>query len=460
MSGSAPANRPTAGVFRFLDATFDPATGETRLAYAFDDGPPLVETLVFPAAPPLEDPARAEAFDRALSLLHLVAGVSYWKALLPQRIEVGAGPLSPAERGALPGDLAAFLEKTWTLGLGEFAFVNGIDPVDLDRRARFPAGERGSGDAPPDLGLPARALVAMGGGKDSLVSLETLRQIGVEVQPAVVGASTLIAETVAVAELPLLRIERHLAPELMRLNAAGAWNGHVPVTAINMAILACAAILYGHRWVVFSNERSAEEPTLHTADGEPVNHQYSKSLEFERAFRGMIRRYVARDLEVFSLLRDLGEAAVTRRFAELPAYHGVFSSCNRNFHRDGSRNEGRWCGHCPKCRFTSLALAPWLSPGQVTAIVGGNLLDDPSQEAGFRELAALGRDKPFECVGTAEESRALLARLSEDPAWRDCAVVRRLAREVSEDAGRLEGLLTASGPDEIPAELAESLPWR
>ena len=122
----------------------------------------------------------------------------------------------------------------------------------------------------------------------------------------------LIAETVAVANLPLMRIERHLAPELTALNTAGAWNGHVPVTAINMAILACAALLYGYRWVVFSNERSADEPTLESAAGEPVNHQYSKSLAFETGFRTAIHTHVAGDLEVFSLLRPLGEAAVTR----------------------------------------------------------------------------------------------------------------------------------------------------
>lgn len=435
--------------FRFLDRRYDPATGTATLAYGFERGEPLVETLVFPWAPWPPEASRQAAFDRALALLHLLAGVSYWKAALPPDIDVGDHAVDAA--------LSGFLERTWTRGLGEFAHVNGLD---LEGAIRFPVtiapDVPGLPGAEP-LGLPDRALVAMGGGKDSLVSLELLREGGVEIQPVTVGASTLIGDTVRAAGLPLIRIQRHIAPRLMEMNAAGAWNGHVPVTAINMAILSCAAILYGYRWVVFSNERSAEEPTLFDASGTAVNHQYSKSLEFERAFREVVAERVAGDLEVFSLLRPLGEAAVTRRFSALTRYRPVFSSCNRNFHRDGSRIQGRWCGDCPKCRFTTLALAPWLSPGDVSAIVGRNLLDDPSQEEGFRELCALGRDKPFECVGTVEESRALMAALAEREGWRDAALVRRLGPEAA--AGWAEGedalspLLAPGGEHCIPAEL-------
>jgi hypothetical protein len=445
MSDPARAER-----FQFLEHRYDPHTGVATLAYGFGRGAPLVETITFPYAPWPEDPARQAAFLRALGLLHLVAGVSYYKAALPPVIDAG--------EQVLDARLAAFLENTWTEGLAEFAHVN---ELDLSGRIRFPVASgtdtetaRGMSLAEP-LELPARALVAIGGGKDSLVSLEWLRETGIEVQPVTVGASTLIGDTVRAAGLPLLRIQRELAPRLMDMNQAGAWNGHVPVTAINMAILTCAALLYGYRWVVFSNERSAEQATLTAADGRAVNHQYSKSLAFERQFRNVVHERVAPDLEVFSLLRPLSEAAVAQRFARLTAYHPVFSSCNRNFHRDGRRIEGRWCGDCPKCRFTCLALAPWLSPDELVAIQGANLLDDPAQEEGFRALCALGMDKPFECVGTLEESRALLAALVDQPAWANAAIVRRLGPEVGDFAGQLAGLLEPAGPHEIPDEVAD-----
>ncbi len=436
-----------AETFRFLQRDFDPVSGTLVLGYAFDDEAPLEETLVFPGARLPADPATRKALDRAIALLHAIAGVSYWKARLARRLDVG--DLS------IDAELAAFLDRTWTRGLGEFAFVNGLD---LDGAVRFPVTAEAP-PSPPSLGLPERALVAMGGGKDSLVSLEWLRQAGVPLQPVTVGASTLIGDTAEAAGLSLLRIERHLAPGLMAMNAEGAWNGHVPVTAINMAILACAALLYGHRWVVFSNERSADEPTLDSGSGEAVNHQYSKSLAFETGFRTAVRNHVAGDLEVFSLLRPLGEAAVTRRFSALTRYHPVFSSCNRNFHRDGSRIEGRWCGDCPKCRFTTLALAPWMTPEAVAAIVGGNLLDDPAQEEGFRALCALDRDKPFECVGTIDECRSLLATLSDRPGWSDAVLVRRLGPAVAGAESGLPELLAPGGPHHIPAALLEKLNW-
>lgn len=439
------AEQARAECFRFLERHYDPETGEATLGYGFERGEPLVETLRFPWAPWPVDASRQAALFRALGLLHLVAGVSYWKAALPPRIEVGDL--------AVDADLAAFLDHSWTQGLGEFAHVNGLDlaeaihfPVTADAASLAPAGA---------LDLPPRALVAMGGGKDSLVSLELLRAADIEVQPVTIGASKLIGDTVRAAGLPLIRIERHLAPRLMEMNAAGAWNGHVPVTAINMAILTCAALLYGYRWVVFSNERSADQPTLLGPDGRAVNHQYSKSLDFEQRFRAEVARRVAPDLDVFSLLRPLGEAAVTRRFSELRQYHPVFSSCNRNFHRDGSRIEGRWCGDCPKCRFTTLALAPWLEVEEIVAIIGRNLLDDPAQEEGFRALCALGRDKPFECVGTTEESRALLATLVHRAGWRDAALVRLLAPEVAGDEAALPGLMSPSGPHCIPEQVAD-----
>jgi hypothetical protein len=439
--------------FRFLERRYDPRTGEARLGYALDNGAHgdegdrqrLVETLKFPWAPWPPEASRQAAFLRALDLLHLVAGVSYWKAAIPSKLDLGDHRLDPAG--------ADFLRELYEQGLAEFAHVNGLD---LAGKVPFEA-NRETIPEPPELVLPERALVAMGGGKDSLVALEMLRDAGIEVQPVTVGGSALVAETVAAAGLPLLRIERRLAPELAELNRAGAWNGHVPVTAINSLVLLCAAILYGFRWVVFANERSADEATLEDARGRAVNHQYSKSLAFEGALADRVERTVAGGLEYCSLLRPLWEVAVAERFSRLQAYHGVFSSCNRNFHQDGPRIPGRWCGDCPKCRFTFLALAPHLEPARLREIFGADLLDDPAQEPGYRALCGLGAEKPFECVGTVSESRALLAALASRDGWRDHAVVRALADHIDEPPGRLEELLAERGPHRIPDALLRRL---
>lgn len=435
-------NPPTARQFRFAGRQFDPRTGEAQLAYAFDSGPPLIERITFPWAPWPSDATRQAAFFRALELLHLVAGVSYWKAALPQEIDIGDL--------ALDEDLAGFADRLYRHGLAEFAHRNGLD---LEGRIAFPS--RGAlKPGATELDLPARSLVAIGGGKDSLVSLESLREGGEEVQPFCVGGSSLIAETVHAAGLPLIRIERVLAPELSAMNEAGAWNGHVPVTAINMAIGTCAALLYGFGRVVFSNERSADEPTLRDAEGRPVNHQYSKGFDHERDFQRQVDRQISPGLRVFSLLRPWTELAIAQRFSRLTAYHPVFSSCNRNFHQDGSRIDGRWCGDCPKCRFTTLALAPFMARADVVAILGADLMDDLAQSDGYRALLGLDADKPFECVGTTAECRAAFAALANRDDWRAAKVVQALVGDaLVADAPSLDDCLMPRGEHAIPAEL-------
>ncbi len=432
--------------FSFLSRNFDPLTGTVFLAYRIDDGPELIEKVMFPYSPWSADASRQLAFERALELLHLVSGISYWKAGLAPVMEFPAGKPPPA--------VADFLAILYDRGLAEFGFVNGVNVSD---RLAFMA-DTGREAAPVDLLLPERALVAMGGGKDSLVALRIAQQAGLEVLPVCVGGSSLIRDTVAAARLPLLQIRRELSPHLRTMNEAGAWNGHVPVTAINSAILVCAALLYGYRYVMFANERSADEATLQDRNGVPVNHQYSKSSAFEQAWQKVIHEQVSPDMDCFSLLRPFSELEIVRRFSKLTEFHEVYSSCNRNFHLDGPSITGRWCGNCPKCRFAALSLALFLGPDEVIGIMGTDLLDDSEQEEGFRELCALGRDKPFECVGEMGESRASLAALAKKPEWKDKAVVRRLAPEL---AGllvpSLESLLQPSASHSIPKALLPRL---
>src|SRR3546814_1841826 len=77
----------------------------------------------------------------------------------------------------------------------------------------------------------------------SLVSIEALRKVGVEQTVTWIGGSQLIRACAERTGLPTLNIGRQLAPELFEYNRQGAWNGHIPVTAINSAILVFAAVL-------------------------------------------------------------------------------------------------------------------------------------------------------------------------------------------------------------------------
>jgi len=441
-------HRDAIRAFRFVRCAFDAQTGVAQLAYAFDDGPELVETVTVPGAPFVLDGARAAAVERALRLLHLIAGVSYYKAAVPGEIRIDGEPIDAAT--------AALLESVYRNGLGEFAYRNGLDLRD---RLRFPA-DAAPAPAAPAQGLRPHALVAIGGGKDSLVSIEALRAEGVEQTVTWIGGSQLIAACAAHTGLPTLNIGRQLAPQLFEFNRQGAWNGHIPVTAVNSAIMAFAAVLHGVDQVVFSNERSASYGSQIPGTGE-VNHQWSKGWAFESAFGDYLQSHVAADLQYYSLLRPLSELAVARQFARTDRYDAHFSSCNRNFHILGERPTSRWCGVCPKCHFVFLALAPFMPKLRLVGIVGRNLLDDPAQVPGFDALLEFQDHKPFECVGEGRESRAAMAALAQRPDWREDAVVQRFARQIAPqlDAAELalEPLLALDQEHRIPAALWERL---
>ncbi|MDO5506052.1 MAG: UDP-N-acetyl-alpha-D-muramoyl-L-alanyl-L-glutamate epimerase [Pseudoxanthomonas suwonensis] len=441
-------DRDAIACFRFVRSDFDATAGVARLVYALDDGPELVETITFPGAPFTLDGARAAALRRALRLLHLVAGVSYFKAAIPGRIAVEDAPLD--------ADTAALLQSVYRNGLGEFAYRNGLD---LDGRINFPAD---ADDAPVAevLGLRPHALTAIGGGKDSLVTIEALRAAEVEQTVCWIGGSQLIASCAERTGLPTMNIGRQIAPELFEYNRQGAWNGHIPVTAINSAILVLAALLHGADQVVFSNERSASFGSHIEGSGE-VNHQWSKGWAFERDFGEYVRKHVAADLQYYSLLRPFSELAVARQFARSTHYDAHFSSCNRNFHILGERPVNRWCGVCPKCHFVFLALAPFMPKLRLVNIFGRNLLDEAGQIPGFDALMEFRDHKPFECVGEGRESRAAMAAVAVRPEWRVDDVVQHFIREVlpqlEQEALSVDALLQPDDEHRIPEALWEQV---
>ena len=444
-------DRAAIRAFRFTSKRFDPATGEIVLGYAFvnHDGamsPELVERITVPGAP--FTAVNAGAVEAALRLLHLVAGVSYYKAAASAVIECADGPLDDAT--------ADFVASVYENGLGEFAYRNGLN---LRGHIEWPRGGAAR-NAATTLNLPNRALVAIGGGKDSLVSIEALRALGASPTVTWIGNSPLIRACAERTGLPTLNITRALAPELFAFNREGALNGHIPVTAVNSAILVLAALLTGHGSVVFSNEHSASYGSLIPGTGE-VNHQWSKGWAFERDFAALVRAQVAADFDYVSLLRPFSELAVARQFARLERYDAHFSSCNRNFHLLGEKPTQRWCGQCPKCHFVFLALAPFMPKPRLLGIFGRNLLDDATLAPEYDALLEIEGHKPFECVGEGRESRAAMAALAASPAWREDALVARFAatQQPALDAAtlRLEPLLTPQGEHGLGTERMEAL---
>ena len=437
------------GSFRFLSREID-SLGRVSLRYALDDEITFLEKFDLPVETPLDDGDR-ERVDGLLSLLHWVAGVSYFKTAVP--------PAVTFEGSAPPPAAARLLDALYSEGLGELAYSNGLAALP---RPSFSGGSGTAAQAPltarPGLGDPPsarRVLVPVGGGKDSAVALEIVRRSGRELALFSVGDAAPILRTVAVAGLPHLLVRRRLDPGLTALNRAGAINGHVPVTAIVSCVALLTAALRGFDTVAMANERSASAGNV-SWDGVEVNHQFSKGLSAERLLQAATAETGA-GVQLFSILRPASELAIARAFARMAPYHRAFTSCNAIFRSDPALRATSWCCDCAKCRFVFLALAPFSSPSHLRELFGADLLDEERQFDGFALLTATGGHKPFECVGEEQESLAAIRMLADDSRWSEHRVVRRLVAEVlpgfPPSAGDPAEVLALSDDHAVPAAL-------
>jgi len=434
--------------FSFPSHSIDLTTGAASFDYALT-GPAgelrFTEVITFPLPADRPDEATLATFGRVLELLHLVAGVSYYKAAAPRRLVLPA-PLGEAA--------VALVTAVYTEGLAEYAYRNDL-PYVLELVPEVPAGE--VTDAAPVDNSGRRPLSAVGGGKDSIVSLEALRQAGFDPVPFSVNPNPLIVAVNEASGLSALAARRRIDPALFELNAAGAYNGHIPVTAINSLIAVATAVLHGLGPVVMSNERSASDPNL-VWNGHEINHQWSKGVAAEGLLRAALAGHAGLTEPYFSLLRPLSELHIARLFAQFTRYDDVVTSCNAAFKLHDPT--ARWCGNCPKCRFVFLALAPFMPRDRLVHVFGADLLADPAQVPGYLELLGIDAHKPFECVGEVEESLVALALLTEQEQWRDAPVVRALVEAVPKEAWSAASqstVFTPDGPNYVPPAYADAL---
>lgn len=336
-----------------------------------------------------------------IEALYVLAGMSYWKAWCPQTIEMPTIALTQPQ--------ADFFATVYTKGLGEFFYKNNIDFRGL---VTFPA--TATVAMPPvSKSMNNRSLLMVGGGKDSIVSAELLKS-GQKLWTNFVLHPIPLQETImSLMGGEILRVERELDKKLFALNKTeGVFNGHVPISSLYAFTALLAAALYDYRYVIASNERSANEGNVEYL-GEMINHQWSKSLEFEKLCQEYVHAFISPDITYFSLLRPLSEIKIVELFTRYPAYFEVFSSCNRNFTLTGEKSTKRWCGECPKCAFVFACLAAFLPKETVLNIFDKDLFADAALLPLYQELLGLMNTKPFECVGSPEET-ALAFRLAHD----------------------------------------------
>ena len=397
------ALRKEFSTFTFESQSVTREEGTLRVAFDFNlDGRyHFRPTLEIPARPFFDwDSIPSEQLEALAFQIGMTELVSYWKIACPKRVVVKPYALTESQ--------IRFWKKLYYNGLGEFLYLNGITVSEAELMDIESVGSLAF--VKVERPLMEKSLVPVGGGKDSVVTLECLRN-AMPVIPLIVnprGATLNCVKTAGYEENGFIVINRTLDPTMLKLNAEGYLNGHTPFSALLAFISVLVAFGSRSKYIALSNENSANESTV---PGTNINHQYSKSIEFERDFRNYVAEHVNDEVQYFSFLRPLSELQIAKLFSQCETYHPVFRSCNV-----GSKTDS-WCGHCPKCLFTWIILSPFLTRDKLVAIFGKDLMADPSLQPILEELNGTAAVKPFECVGTVEEVRACLAATNQAPEW-------------------------------------------
>lgn len=394
--------------------------GELAVTYRFEIGglSSFAPRWTFPKPESAGARVVDDRMERMIFSLGMVELVSYWK--------ITCSPQVVVEAGALSAEQIRWWKELYFNGLGEFFYVNHIDAATPDNfmEIRCEAAGETAWEMPREtpgeasVGAPGEAtgsempsepsslasgvLVPIGGGKDSVVTLELLRRSGAPLYGYIInprGATVNTARVAGLDEGHLLSVKRTLDKNMLELNRQGYLNGHTPFSALVAFSSLIAAKLLNLSYVALSNESSANESTIL---GSTVNHQYSKSFQFEEDFHRYAGQYLPGSAYYFSLLRPLSEFQIAKFFARQKPYHSIFRSCNA-----GSKTDS-WCGHCPKCLFVYLILSPFLEPDEVREIFGTDMLTDASMAGTLDQLVGIVEEKPFECVGSRDEINTAL----------------------------------------------------
>ena len=330
----------------------------------------------------------------------MVEAISYYKATCSKKFIINCGFLN--------NEQGEWFRKLYYLGLGEFRFINNIN-IGLEDFVEFIS----NGNV---LKIEASQeeldgiIIPVGGGKDSNVTLDLLKDYKDKTLCFRIGVNEVALACAEVAGFPrdkIIEVKRTIDKNLLELNEKGFLNGHTPFSAMVAFLTYLVSYLIGYKYVALSNEDSANESNI---EGENINHQYSKTLEFENDFRDYAKKYLKGNVEYFSMLRPISELQIAMLFSKLDGFHKKFKSCNV-----GSKQKPWiWCCNCPKCLFVYTILSPFLYKEKLVGIFGEDLFDKESLLETFIELCGYGDTKPFECVGTYNEINYAITKTIEN----------------------------------------------
>lgn len=391
----------------------------------------------------LEEPLRSNI----LSNLHLMLGISYWKLACAKEIKI------PYKLNQAQAD---FWNSVYKNGLGEFFYTN---KLDVSLAPQFPLDSNAS-PQPSQLQLENTSLLGFSGGKDSLIAHKLLKDAGKNFTPFTVetnrNQSKILGILSVLGDQPALVVERTIDPVLLRSNK---YSGHVPVSAIIAWIGVLVAALKKSSYVIVGNEHSASEPNTQYQDLE-INHQWSKSEEFEDLFRSYVQSFVLSGVTYFSLLRSYSELKIIEIVAKSQDLLKNFVSCNKNFKIVPSVDK-KWCGECAKCASTFALLSAFVDKTTLLKMFGKNLFADKTLIPVYKALLGIEGVKPFDCVGSTEEIQIACWQASQKGEYKADLVIQLFTKDVmpklNNPAEKLDDLLSVKDTNSLPEEFRSAL---
>ena len=331
----------------------------------------------------------------------LIELISYWKSTCSPEVIIKCGYLDENQIN--------WWKKLYYYGLGELLYTNNIE-IELDNLMTIRTQEDKKIEYDKIEDTSSNYIIPIGGGKDSIVTLETIG-INTEKDKCLIINPKYV--TLKCAELAgfknenIIEIYRTIDSNLLELNKEGYINGHTPFSTMLAFVSYLVAYLSGKKYVALSNESSANESNV---VGKKINHQYSKSFEFECDFRNYANKYLKAPVEYFSFLRPLNELQIAKIFSRQTKYHTTFKSCNVG----SKQKEWKWCQNCAKCLFAYIILSPYLYKQKLVEIFGSDMFEKENMLQTFLELTGNSDNKPFDCVGTFEEVNYALSKTIEN----------------------------------------------
>lgn len=332
----------------------------------------------------------------------LIELVSYWKSTCSPRVIIKCGYLNEEQ--------IAWWKKLYFYGLGELFFTNNIE-TNIEEFMQITCLEKENKLEYEEIQEQSEGyIIPIGGGKDSVVTLETLKVDRKKDYCLIINPKPVTLECAKIAGFEnenIIEVYRTIDKNLIDLNQKGFINGHTPFSAMLAYVSYFIAYLLSKKYIALSNENSANESNVL---GKKINHQYSKSFEFECDFEKYANKYLKAPVKYFSFLRPLNELQIAKIFSRQEKYHLVFKSCNV-----GSKGkEWKWCCNCAKCLFAYTILSPYLYKEKLVKIFGEDMFENKELLKTFLELTGNGETKPFDCVGTFEEVNFAISKTIEN----------------------------------------------